>query len=160
VGFALSQLGFEVARRFRLLMDELSLDPRQFAVLRVIGLAAGQAQNEVAELLHVPPSSMVAAIDQFEQRGLVERRPHPSDRRARTLYLTAEGRDMLGRATTLAMGLESKLCEGLSAEGRADLLAKLLLVASNLGLPTGVLPGHDVEPGVVPDWPIDTGSTD
>ena len=43
----------------------------------------------------MPPSRMVALVDELEQRGLVERRPHPSDRRVRALYLTAEGREML-----------------------------------------------------------------
>lgn len=141
VAFMLVQLGFEVARRFGTLMGGLGLEPRHFAVLRTLGLAEGRAQSEVADLVHIPPSSLVALIDHFEGRGLVERRPHPRDRRAHALHLTDEGRTVLARATELAMGLEGTLCEGFDPEQRQELLAVLRQLVANLGLPAWHQPG-------------------
>ena len=141
VGFLLSQLGFETARRFGLLMAEVDLEPRQFALMRGIDAYAGQSQNTIAGWLRIPPSSMVAVVDHLEARGLVERRPHPSDRRSRTLHITAQGRTVLARATELAMGLELTICRGLEAGERQALLDRLVVVADNLGLVQGLHPG-------------------
>jgi DNA-binding MarR family transcriptional regulator len=151
VGFLLSQLGFETSRRFGELMAEVELEPRQFALMRAIEAYDGQSQNAIGTWLRIPASSMVAVIDDLEARQLVERRLHPSDRRARTLHLTEAGRDVLGRATVLAMGLERTICGGLSAEGRRQLLDSLALVADNLGLVQGLHPDTSTGHGT-PHW--------
>lgn len=141
VGFLLSQLGFETARRFGMLMAEVELEPRQFALMRAIEASEGQTQNSIGEWLRIPPSSMVAVIDHLETRGLVERHLHPTDRRSRTLHMTDEGRRILERATELAMGLEATICRGLTTEERQRLLEMLMLVTDNLGLVQGLHPG-------------------
>jgi DNA-binding MarR family transcriptional regulator len=150
VGFLLSQLGFEVAGRFSKLMADVQLEPRQFAVMRAIQAAQGMSQNQVGEWLRIPPSSMVSVIDQLEMRGLVERRPHPTDRRSRLLHITTHGTETLDRATVLAMGLEQTICEGFSPEVRGELIKLLDRVTENLGLVQGLHPGvpsgsHDHE---------------
>jgi len=68
VGFLLSQLGFETARRFGLLMAEVELEPRQFALMRAIAACEGQSQNAIGGWLRIPASSMVAVIDHPEAR--------------------------------------------------------------------------------------------
>ena len=47
---------------------------------------------------------MVALVDRLEEGKLLERRPHPDDRRIRALYLTADGHETLGRAAEVAIG--------------------------------------------------------
>jgi len=158
VGFMLSQLGFETARRFGGLMSQTGLEPRQFALMRAISSAEGRSQNEVGESLHIPPSSMVAVIDVLEERGFVERRPHPGDRRARLLYMTAAGIEVLDRATTLAMGLESVVCNGLAPAERATLLDMLVRVAGNLGLEQGLHPDTSSGHGR-PHWTDEADAT-
>ena len=46
----------------------------------------------LAERLGIDASYVTAIADQLEERGLIERRPHPTDRRIKSLALTAEGR--------------------------------------------------------------------
>lgn len=151
VGFLLSQLGFETARRFGQLMAEVDLEPRQFALMRAIDAYAGQSQNAIGGWLRIPASSMVGVVDHLEARGLVERQPHPSDRRSRTLHITARGREILARATQLAMGLEQTICRGLTPEERQVLLDRLVLVADNLGLIQGLHPDTAGGQGL-PHW--------
>ncbi|HTT85753.1 MAG TPA: MarR family winged helix-turn-helix transcriptional regulator [Acidimicrobiales bacterium] len=153
VGFLLSQLGFETARRFGALMSEMALEPRHFAVLRAIEANQGSAQMAIGDRIRVPPSSMVAVVDQLERLDLVERRPHPTDRRSRTLHLTAHGRDVLGQAVGLAVGFESVLTEGLSTAQREELIVMLAAVADNLGLTTGVHPASTTADGESPCSP-------
>jgi DNA-binding MarR family transcriptional regulator len=158
VGFLLSQLGYVVARQFRTVMAEVELEPRQFALMRAIAAHQGQSQNHLVDLLRIPASSMVALIDHLEERGLVERRIHPADRRSRTVHVTDVGHALLARATSMAMALEQRICAGLSPEARQSLIERLQQVGRNLDVIEGVHPdliaGHDArswtdeEPGV------------
>ena len=154
VGFLLSQLGFETARRFGALMGEMALEPRHFAVLRAIEANQGSPQMAIGDRIRVPPSSMVAVVDQLERLDLVERRPHPTDRRSRTLHLTPHGREILEQAVALAVGFETVLTEGLSTAQRQELIAMLTTVADNLGLTTGVHPASTVAAEEAPCAPV------
>ncbi|MCU1495274.1 MAG: mexR [Acidimicrobiaceae bacterium] len=145
VGFMLSQLGLVVSRQFGDVIGAVELEPRQFAVMRAIDAAAGQPQNAIAERMQIPTSSMVSIVDQLEARGLVERRPHESDRRTRTLHLTVLGGEVLARAMVLALDYERRMCDGLDAAVRESLLESLAHIAANLDTPPGVHP--DVEAG-------------
>ena len=147
VGFLLAQLGFEVSSRFGKLMAKVDLEPRQFALMRAIAASEGQSQNAVGEWLRIPPSSMVALIDQLEDRCLVERRRHPTDRRSRTLHMTPEGRELLASATDLAMDLERTICRGFTEDERAQVLDLLAQAEDNLDLVQGLHPSDAGEEG-------------
>ena len=138
VGFTLSTLGFAVASGFHAKLAPLGIEPRDFALLRAVGAAEGQSQQAIGERLRIPASRMVAFIDSLEERGLLERRPHPTDRRARALHLTEEGRALLTEAYAAAVTFESDLCARLSAAERERLVELLGTVLATLGLPPGV----------------------
>ena len=138
VGFALSSLGFAVAHRFTQTLAPVGLEPKEFALMRAVSSAEGRTQQALAGALEIPASRMVALVDALEERGLIERRHNPRDRRARELYLTPRGVELLGSALALAAGLEQELCAGLSAQEREQLLALLQRVGGALGVPPGV----------------------
>jgi DNA-binding MarR family transcriptional regulator len=125
VGFLLSTLGYVVSRGFHEALAPFDLEPRQFAVLRAIGFLEGQPQQAVATRLHIPPSRMVALVDELAERGFLERRADPNDRRVRTLHLTAAGRKALEAAFEVAVAHEQKVSGGLSAAERKELLGYL-----------------------------------
>jgi len=137
VGFSLSSIGYAVARRFRETLAPLALEPREFALLRAVGVAEGSSQQAAGERLQIPPSRMVAFVDALEARQLLERRHDARDRRKRALYLTPEGRQLLERALELAMSFERHLCALLGDDEREQLLDLLLRVGVQLGVPPG-----------------------
>lgn len=140
LGFLLSQLGFVAARRFHQAMKPVGIDPPHFLVLRFLAGMEGVSQQAMSERLQIPPSRMVAVIDHLEERGLVERRPNPADRRARALYLTAAGREMLGRAMQAAMAHEMSIGATLPTEERRQVIALLQKLAAEMDLLSGVHP--------------------
>jgi DNA-binding MarR family transcriptional regulator len=142
VGFTVSSVGYAVSRLFRQTLAPLGLEPREFAILRVVGAAEGMSQQAAGERLQIPPSRMVAFIDALEARMLLERRHNPRDRRTRTLYLTEQGRELLGRAFVLAAELERRLCAHLSDAEREQLLELLTLVGVQLGLSASLRCAH------------------
>jgi DNA-binding MarR family transcriptional regulator len=126
--FLLSAAGYRVSRGLAAALVPLGLEPRHFGVLNGADLSDGATQTELAQELAIPPSRMVAIIDELAGRGLLERRAHPTDRRARTVHLTAAGRDLLAEARRRSARNEADILEPLSERERATLrrlLAKL-----------------------------------
>lgn len=145
LAFLLSQVGIFASRRFHEAIAEIDLHPGWFLVLNVVDATEGRSQQEIAEAIEVPASRMVAIVDELEQRGLIERRPHAGDRRIRALFLTAKGRKVLLQGRQIARQHEQRMTKGMSAEDRRRLVELLQKIAQGQGLGTGVHPGL-VEP--------------
>ena len=107
----------------------------------MVDAAEGQSQQAIGAAIGAPASRMVAIVDELEQRGLIERRPHPSDRRVRALYLTPAGRELLTRGRKIAKEHEEDLTRGLSQADRKQLVAVLQQLVENQGIGAGVHPG-------------------
>jgi DNA-binding MarR family transcriptional regulator len=148
VGFSLSQVGLETSRQFGEVVGALGLEPRHFAVLYAVQRSKGQLQQTIGDHLAIPPSTMVAIVDHLEGEALLERRPHATDRRARTLFLTKKGETLLSEAFVRAMEQEARICAGLGPEERAQLLMLLQRISLNLGVSSSALPdrGSGVRP--------------
>jgi DNA-binding MarR family transcriptional regulator len=141
LGFLLSQVGIYASQRFAELIGAADLQPPLFRVLNAVDVAEGHSQQAIGEAIGAPPSRMVALVDELERRGLIERRPHPGDRRVRALFLTKEGRKLLTRGRRIAAGHEEELAKGLSDTDRKRLVVLLqkLIDAQEIG--AGVHPG-------------------
>jgi DNA-binding MarR family transcriptional regulator len=90
-GFLLGYLGERSRRRFFQMLEPHGFDPREFGLVTVLLNRPGITQQELASLARIDPSSMVAVLDSLEERGIVERRIDPRDRRRRAVHLTDEG---------------------------------------------------------------------
>jgi DNA-binding MarR family transcriptional regulator len=141
VGFLLSKLGFHTAAGFTAILEPLGIAPPHFAVLRQVGVAEGSSQQAVAEAVGLPPSRIVAFLDALQERGYVERRRNPADRRAHALFLTVKGRRVVDEGQARANRFEEEICASLSDEERATLLALLGRIAAARGLRPGTHPG-------------------
>ena len=106
-------------------LESLGLTTALFALLNVLGTREGAIQQELGSAMGIDPSTMVSLIDQLETAGLAERRPRPTDRRAREVAITPKGRRMLKRARELALQVEDDVLRGLSEAERRQLLALL-----------------------------------
>ncbi|MEA2190607.1 MAG: hypothetical protein QOI73_728 [Solirubrobacteraceae bacterium] len=71
-----------------------------FARVRALRRLAAQPQTlrALADMLVADPPYVTLIVDDLEQRGLVRRTPHPDDRRAKLVQLTAAGRAAAARA--------------------------------------------------------------
>ena len=83
--FLLTKLGAESSRLYKQRLAPLGLEPHHARALRFIGSADGLSQQELADHLTLARSRIVVLIDELQERGLVRRRPSPSDRRAYAL---------------------------------------------------------------------------
>jgi DNA-binding MarR family transcriptional regulator len=141
LAFLLSQVGVYASQRFSRRLAALNLQPPLFRVLNAVDAVEGESQHAIGEAIGAPASRMVAIVDELEQRGLVERRPHPSDRRVRALYLTGEGRKVLARGRKIASEHERELTRGMSPADRKRLVGLLRKLVDEQGIGSGVHPG-------------------
>ena len=141
LAFLLSQVGIYASTRFAHRISPLDLHPPMFRVLNVVDAAEGQSQQAIGEAIGAPPSRMVGIVDELEEKGLVERRPEPGDRRVRALYLTKDGRKLLDDARKLAMEHERELTKGMSAADQRRLVELLQKIVDEQGIGRGVHPG-------------------
>ncbi|MHB1733756.1 MAG: MarR family winged helix-turn-helix transcriptional regulator [Ferrimicrobium acidiphilum] len=135
VAFAISILGTLELLSFRVLMTLLPLEQRTFGVPRALADVGSAKQHHLSQLAQLPVSTMVAIPDELEAADLVSCDPDPGDRRAHQVSLTAQGRDLIERATALAWRHEQEITAGLSANDRKTLLDALSLVFRNLKRP-------------------------
>jgi DNA-binding MarR family transcriptional regulator len=141
LAFLLSQVGIHASRRFAELIATVDLNPPLFRILNLVDAAEGESQQAIGAAIDVPASRMVALVDELEQRGLVERRPDPADRRVRALYLTAKGRQTLAKGRKIAREHEEALTRGLAPADRKRLVDLLQKMVAEQALGTGVHPG-------------------
>jgi DNA-binding MarR family transcriptional regulator len=82
--------------------------------------------------LQVHPTSVTNAIDRLEAKGLIERRPHESDRRALVAVILPPGRTLADKATA---ALNARVFDepGLRSEEAGELVAVLRVLRSNAG---------------------------
>ncbi|MFG2582425.1 MarR family winged helix-turn-helix transcriptional regulator [Streptomyces malaysiensis] len=139
--FLLAQLGAHAADLFAERLATLDLTPAQSGLLRLLAGSPGRSQRELADDLGMPPSRFVAFADELEQRGLIERRRNPVDRRLYAVHLTDEGGTLLAQLRQVGAEHERRLTEGLSEPERDQLTGLLRRVAEQQGLSPGVHPG-------------------
>jgi DNA-binding MarR family transcriptional regulator len=92
----------EVANRA---LEPLGLTVKHFGVMTFLryetepkGERGSLSQQAIGELLRIDRTTMVALIDDLEQKGYVKRERNPDDRRAYVITLTAAGRRAQVRA--------------------------------------------------------------
>ena len=126
----------DVARLLRTRFDQRArargMTRAQWVILARLNAQPGLSQIEMASLLEVEPISVGRLIDRLEARGLVERRPDPSDRRVWRLHLLPSAQPILDEISKAREVLGAELFDGVDATARATMVDALLRMKSNL----------------------------
>jgi DNA-binding MarR family transcriptional regulator len=144
-----NRLGFlvyDVARMFRadfrVRAQQLPLTEGQWRVLAQLARMEGCRQTDLAEILEIRPISLTRQIDKLVDHGLVERHPHPSDRRAALLHLTASATPLIEQLLELGVQTRERALAGFDADERRQLLAYLERIRANLSTATEADSSH------------------
>jgi DNA-binding MarR family transcriptional regulator len=100
---------------------ESGITPHRFSVLEVIGRNPGLQQTQLATALALSRPATTLAIDFWEERGCVERRDIPGDRRSFGVFLTPHGECEVERLRALVRSADAALTADLDAEETAEL---------------------------------------
>ena len=106
------------------------LSPAQMHTIEVIGHQQDMRMKELAERLGITTGTLTVAVDKLEKKGLVERKPHHSDRRSWLVVLTPKGQAAFAQHDRFHNDFTKDISEGLSNTEItmfSSLLSKLLV---------------------------------
>lgn len=95
--------------------------------------AEGVRPSRLARLARVRKQTMMQTLEEMERGGYVERRPDPSDRRARLVFLTARGEEVRSLAVGASGEVARRWSDLTSPELVEDLTRSLALLLDRLG---------------------------
>ncbi len=101
------------------------LSAAQIHTIEVLGNHPNLRMKELAEKIGVTTGTMTVMVDRLEAKGLVERKPHPEDRRSYVVDLTEKGRESFKSHHALHMKLTEDIASPLTKEERNALISGL-----------------------------------
>ena len=127
--FLLKRLGFTAKEQTMKAYEQTGLHPYHHGILTVLDERSTETQGAIADALGYDRGQLVGLLDELEERGLVERRRDPNDRRRHIVSLTPDGKQTLRRLRALSGRLEDEFLSPLSDEERNTLHAFLFRLA-------------------------------
>ena len=120
----------EIDRRRRSIADLSSSAFQALAVLE--GADTPLAAHVIAERLLVSSASMTSLLDTLERRGLVERSPHPDDRRKILIHLTAKAQPIVDQMLPAVHSVTTEAAAGLDETERDRLIQSLTTIRAHV----------------------------
>jgi DNA-binding MarR family transcriptional regulator len=134
----LNQAGHLLSNRLAAALAEVDLTPRMQCVL-VHALEAERTQIQIAALSDLDKTTMVSTVDDLESRGLAERRPSTSDRRARIVAVTEKGRLAAEQGQRIVDRVHGDVLRSFAAADRAVFVEVLTGIADASTETTGTV---------------------
>jgi DNA-binding MarR family transcriptional regulator len=124
LNWLLTQAHYALASELAGAFEPIGISPRGHAVL---GAASGGArtQKQLAELVGLDKTTMVATLDELESAGLARRVPSTTDRRAHVIEVTAEGRRKIEAANKIVARVQDDVLASLGVEDGEALMEAL-----------------------------------
>jgi DNA-binding MarR family transcriptional regulator len=126
-----SQLAKGFARSLHQRAAGLGFLPGQFPILLELWSEDGLTQKQLLERVDIEQATMANTLSRMERDGLVERRPHPSDKRAQLVFLTEKATMMQSEAVRAAMAADQDLFRGFRTFERELLLEYIRRILDN-----------------------------
>ena len=128
IGFLLSKAHQRGYALFKERLSPYRLTPQQFVLLAFLWKQDSLTQAELSEISGIDRTTMGGLIDRLAKDGLVQRLPHPDDRRAHRVCLTDRGTAVEEELSNLARQVRQRFLARLTMDEQSllrDLLEKL-----------------------------------
>lgn len=132
MGFVTNRLARLFAQHLHAKIAPMGLAPAQFMTLLELWDGDGLTQAELTERLDVEQATMANTLTRMERDGLIERTPHPEDRRAQLVWLTEKARSLEGPAKQAAQSVNKAALAGLKKADAAEALGYMNAMIDSL----------------------------
>ncbi len=127
--WALRRAEWAVQARKDQRLRPLGIAAAQYTLLMSVHGDPGLTGAELARRLNVTPQAVASQVARLEERGQLERRPHPRHRHVQELHLTGAGLDSLRDADAMIVEIEQRITDKLGPKKAAQLRTLLDEVA-------------------------------
>ena len=135
LAWLLAQAHYTLANEVTAAIEPLGISMREFQVLKA-AVTGEYTQKDLADLVGLDKTTMVATIDELEEAGLAARRPSDTDRRARVIAVTAAGKRKVAQGRDVVERVQHDVLKSLPAAQREGFLGGLgHLVSERLAAP-------------------------
>ena len=124
-GYLANHMARLFAQRLHERIRPLGLAPAQFMTLLELWDEDGLTQRDLVDRLDVEQATMANTLARMERDGLIERRAHETDARARTIHLTARARELREPAEAAAREVNALALGGMDAAERERFVAAI-----------------------------------
>lgn len=125
----LGYLIHDVSRLRRKAFDEivkpLGVTRAQWWIIAHLARHDGMVQTQLAQMLDVGKASLGALLDRLEATEFIERRPEPTDRRAKRVFLTKNSHQLLEQLVAAETAFNATILAGLTDKDRSELVRLL-----------------------------------
>lgn len=128
-GFLLSRLGMTLKMQTMEAFEREGFSGYHYSVMALLDEGPRTTQAAIADALQFDPSQLVALLDGLEERGMIERRRDPNDRRRQMVTLTPAGKKQLASFRKIVRRAEDEFLAPLDDDERAALHDLLLRIA-------------------------------
>jgi DNA-binding MarR family transcriptional regulator len=132
IGYSIRRSQLIVYEDFIRMLAPWDITPPRFTALTIISKNPGIKPIDLAKVVGIARSGGVLLINSLEQRGLVERRPSKTDKRAVGIFLTRAGATTLREVTAVVLEQDARVSAHLSQKEQQTLL-KLLRKFAKIG---------------------------
>lgn len=113
-GYLVNNLARLLVEILRKRIAPLGIVPGQFPTLLALWEKDGLTQKELLALVDIEQATLANTLTRMERDGLIIRKEHPADARARTIHLTEHGRAIRDNAYQTAMQINEEVLADLS----------------------------------------------
>jgi MarR family transcriptional regulator, transcriptional regulator for hemolysin len=131
LSFMLAHASHVLATRMTAAFAEIGITPREYCVL-YHAAPAELTQIELARLSDLDKTTMVVTLDELEEAGYAERRPSRTDRRARVVVVTDEGRRLVAAGHEIADRVHAEVLAELPPASRQVFMDSLTHLVTGL----------------------------
>jgi DNA-binding MarR family transcriptional regulator len=129
--YLLKKVGHGVKERLIEGFEELGLSGYDHSILALLKEEPSETQGAIADALGYDRSHLVGVLDELEERGLIERRRDPVDRRRHLVSLTPAGEEALTHLRAVVKRVDDEFFKPLNAAERKQLTALLARLAGH-----------------------------
>ena len=133
IGFLLAFVEAQSDDHYRRALSAEGLEAHHVGVLELLARDGAMKQARIAEGLSVFKPVVVTLINDLEARGLVKRRPHPTDRRAVAVHLLAAGQEKLNAVRAIGTAASDQFFGVLGTAEREAFRRSLVKLAKASG---------------------------
>lgn len=131
-GVLASDIGRQYTAALQRRLQPLNLSPAQFLALTQLWAEDGLTQRDLTLRLGVEQATMANTLSRMQRDGLIDRKPHPEDRRSQQVWLSHRAKGLQGPATEAAVDANKLVLAGLPDAERELFLSMMNRVAAAL----------------------------
>lgn len=131
-GYLLNHIARLFQEELRQQIAPLGIVPGQFPILLALWERDGVTQKALLEMIDVEQATMANTLNRMERDGLVVRKAHPEDARARNIYLTERAKALKDDAYAIASGINQAALMGLNDDEKGAFLGFLRRIVETM----------------------------